>query len=1087
MTIKHSYLKIVGLLLIFGTIAFLVIGPLLPRLIDISTYQQQIVAMLEDSLQRKISLGEIRFVWRFGPEFVINDLHLRERTSSEEFLHAQKVTIRLGLLPLLRRQVALRTVVVDGLQARVIRDENGELNIADLLAPKPDAIDLQVSGIRLKQGAISWIDQSCAAGPQHINLTNIDLVLEHLRRGRKSSYKLSAILDKGTIKGSGSFKIPSPGESFATALMLHGTLNLKQLDYSRLWPYYGSSIPFGKPGGTLDLETQIKGTPDDFTAKGLIRLQDAKVVWPAVFHGPVAPRTAQIEFDLKRTPTALNFSSINLNADGFAFRGSLALTDLQTNDPYLAAKGTTEPFDYQQVRSYIPFGIIEDDAADFIEHKIKAGRFRLTTGTLEGRFSKLARFTEGDNANALFISGTAERAVVSYGAGIPSFNNIKTDLELKGRNFNLYHASGSFGGSPFSLQGSITEYSTLGVPSEYPFQMEITPKPAEVAWLARMVGADKLKFSGNSSLHLNGEGQIKAYRLSGNWQLNQAAYEFPSALHKPAGMVNTLSFSSLLNKRETRLTSLSYSLPPLQLSALATFRHGTALPHLSFELQSNTFNLTSQLPILTDWQQYHPKGIVQAHIAGNGDPRDFSAMSYNGSIRLGGFSVRPFADYPPINAINGTVSFKGNSLETSRIAVQYGKTPLELRGRIASLKDPEAELFITSPELYSGDFGIASAEAPTIRQFSTNLGFRKGLYTIRNVSGRLQKTIFSAAGTIRPAPEPDISLRMATTYLDIEELLPLLAPQRPATANGNNHSEPVKPFRLHGYLTAENGNYRDLSFNKLKAQFRNEGGLLRLQELEAAILGGQLTAKGQLERITGQPSKWALNLTLDRIKSDELLHSLGISRETSGLMTVKGNLRAQGGTLDELKRTAAGNISLKIERGVLRRFNSLAKVFSLLNVSQLLTFRLPDMASQGMPFNQITATVGIKDGILTSRDFFINSNAMHLSMVGTVNIVKEDLDLLIGVQPLQTVDKVISRIPVVGWILTGGDGSLITTYFEAKGSWADPQVTAIPVKSMASGTLDIFRRVFELPVRLFTDSGEVILGNQKERPKAKEE
>jgi hypothetical protein len=90
------------------------------------------------------------------------------------------------------------------------------------------------------------------------------------------------------------------------------------------------------------------------------------------------------------------------------------------------------------------------------------------------------------------------------------------------------------------------------------------------------------------------------------------------------------------------------------------------------------------------------------------------------------------------------------------------------------------------------------------------------------------------------------------------------------------------------------------------------------------------------------------------------------------------------------------------------------------------------------------------------------------------------------VQPLQTVDKVISRIPVVGWILTGGDGSLITTYFEAKGSWAGPQVTAIPVKSIASGTLNIFRRVFELPVRVFTDSGEVLLGNQKERPKAGE-
>ena len=43
---------------VVGTIIFLVIGPLLPRLVDISTYQQQIVTLLEDALKRKISLGE---------------------------------------------------------------------------------------------------------------------------------------------------------------------------------------------------------------------------------------------------------------------------------------------------------------------------------------------------------------------------------------------------------------------------------------------------------------------------------------------------------------------------------------------------------------------------------------------------------------------------------------------------------------------------------------------------------------------------------------------------------------------------------------------------------------------------------------------------------------------------------------------------------------------------------------------------------------------------------------------------------------------------------------------------------------------
>jgi hypothetical protein len=81
-----------------------------------------------------------------------------------------------------------------------------------------------------------------------------------------------------------------------------------------------------------------------------------------------------------------------------------------------------------------------------------------------------------------------------------------------------------------------------------------------------------------------------------------------------------------------------------------------------------------------------------------------------------------------------------------------------------------------------------------------------------------------------------------------------------------------------------------------------------------------------------------------------------------------------------------------------------------------------------------------------------------------------------GVQPLQSVDKVVSRIPIVGWILTGQDKSWITSYFEVKGPPGDPQVTVKTVSTMATGVLNIFRRVFQLPAKLFTDTGAVMLG-----------
>ncbi len=169
-------------------------------------------------------------------------------------------------------------------------------------------------------------------------------------------------------------------------------------------------------------------------------------------------------------------------------------------------------------------------------------------------------------------------------------------------------------------------------------------------------------------------------------------------------------------------------------------------------------------------------------------------------------------------------------------------------------------------------------------------------------------------------------------------------------------------------------------------------------------------------------------------------------------------------------------MKIYMEDGSLRRFATLSKIFSILNVSQLLKLQLPDMVSGGMPYNSIAGTLAVRDGTISTSDFFLDSDAMNISCVGKIDLTREEIDATVGVQPLQTVDKVVSHIPIVGWILTGKDKTLVTAYFEAKGKIDDPKVSAIPVKYLAKGVFDIFRRVFELPAKIFTNTGEVIIG-----------
>jgi len=64
----------------------------------------------------------------------------------------------------------------------------------------------------------------------------------------------------------------------------------------------------------------------------------------------------------------------------------------------------------------------------------------------------------------------------------------------------------------------------------------------------------------------------------------------------------------------------------------------------------------------------------------------------------------------------------------------------------------------------------------------------------------------------------------------------------------------------------------------------------------------------------------------------------------------------------------------------------------------------------------------------------------------------------------------------VGWILTSDTKGLISLYFQAKGNRDNPAVNAIPVNSMTKGVLSVFKKLLQLPEKLITDTGEVIMG-----------
>jgi hypothetical protein len=257
-------------------------------------------------------------------------------------------------------------------------------------------------------------------------------------------------------------------------------------------------------------------------------------------------------------------------------------------------------------------------------------------------------------------------------------------------------------------------------------------------------------------------------------------------------------------------------------------------------------------------------------------------------------------------------------------------------------------------------------------------------------------------------------------------------------------------------------------------------GILAIYPLHFRSGEGRCTAQVLVDHTKGAPPLLRTSGRLDNFDATLLHHEL---LKSPGLISGKlsGDFYLEGRIGEEFLDTSVGGFNVSVRDGVLREFPTLSKVFSILNVSQILTFHLPDMAHDGMPFNKVTGTFSLRHGILSTEDLFVDSNAMNLSLVGKSDLRNGRLDYIMGVKPLRTVDKIVTNIPLAGWLLTGKEKALITAQFEIKGTDKKPDVSAIPITSVSDKVFGIFRRILGLPGHVISEAGSLLETKPKKK------
>ena len=600
----------------------------------------------------------------------------------------------------------------------------------------------------------------------------------------------------------------------------------------------------------------------------------------------------------------------------------------------------------------------------------------------------------------------------------------------------------------------------------------------------------------SSTLHLAGPIKITAQESSINrWQitadLTPLAFDASKIVHKDSGE-KALFKADLQRQAATDSTPLRWALHAAEISipeyhlfadgfyTKNDYQLNIRLP--KFELAT----LSNKIPIL---QHMKLKGTV----GGSYQLRQHDKQPWHGTgkVTLTDCAISPTYVIAPIHNINGTVALDNFSATCKGLAIVLGSSPMQVDAHIADLRHTVAEIHATGNGVIANDLvfhtpnavlnnldGRINIHAHGIDFIQASVDLVGGTHAM--VSGKL---LFHG---------PLLELDIDTDYADIDEIIALWKNEKQNTAAPANSAQAqTSPGQfspatiqehnefIHINASVKNGIISGFEFQDArgKIHYGHEG--LRIAPL--TFLADNGNGEGVIF-ISKHGAEQYLQITgkVIDIDAQEIYQQVFKQR---GILTgtLTSNFTIEGPLGTNFTPNSQGHFHFQIKKGIIRQFKSLSKAFSLLNVKQLFAFNLPKMDTEGMPFSLITGNIALSNGVLSTNDLDVDSPAMDMVIIGSQNLVTNEIDTIMGIRPLGTVDTVINNIPVAGWLLGGDEKSLVATHFKVTGQVNNPKVTMLAMNSISKKVLGFFKRTFSLPATIINEPGKVLRNNKQSR------
>ena len=156
--LKHSLFFVGGLLGLFVLVAVTA-----RFLVDVDAYKSRLEAAVSDALGMTVRIGgQLGIEFFPGLHVTLEDVHIRNRGA--DVLSAEEARIKIALLPLLRKEVRIRSIALKGPMISIERDQDGRFNFEKAEEATGALPALDLTNVSVVDGTIRYADRQSGGG-----------------------------------------------------------------------------------------------------------------------------------------------------------------------------------------------------------------------------------------------------------------------------------------------------------------------------------------------------------------------------------------------------------------------------------------------------------------------------------------------------------------------------------------------------------------------------------------------------------------------------------------------------------------------------------------------------------------------------------------------------------------------------------------------------------------------------------------------------------------------------------------------------------------------------------------------------------